>query len=158
MKLRITFALLVLTACLSATAAAQGSDAVVHAKVEQSPYKIKPGVAAPVEIIIDIDAGYHINSNKPAEEFLIGTSLKLDNLTGITFGRVVYPKAKTQKFDFSEKPMSVYEESVVLKFTARAAAAGNYTLKAKLTVQACDDKACLRPATIDIDIPIEVVK
>ena len=158
MKLRITLFLFILIGCLSATAAAQGSDTVVRAKVGQSPYKIKQGVAAPIQIIIDIDTGYHINSNKPAEEFLIGTSLKLDNLEGVTVTRVIYPKAKIQKFEFSEKPMSVYEESVVLKFTARAAAAGDYTLKAKLTVQACDDKACLRPATIDIDIPIEVVK
>lgn len=158
MKLKITLALFILIGCLSATAAAQGSDKVVHAKVGQSPYKIKQGVAAPIEIAIDIDAGYHINSNRPAEEFLIGTSLKLDKLAGITIGRVVYPKAKIQKFKFSDKPMSVYEGKVVLKFTARAAAAGNYALKGKLTVQACNDEACLRPSTINIDIPIEVVK
>ncbi|MEW6208199.1 MAG: protein-disulfide reductase DsbD domain-containing protein [Acidobacteriota bacterium] len=158
MKLRITLALLVLIGCLSATAAAQGSEKVVRAKAGQSPYRIKPGVAAPVEVIIDIDAGYHINSNRPAEEFLIGTSLKLEKLAGVTATRVVYPKAKIQKFQFSEKPLSVYDGRVVLKFTARAAAAGLYTLKGKLTVQACNDEACLRPATIDVDIPIEVAK
>ncbi len=158
MKSRITLALFVLIACLSATGAAQGSDKVVRAKAGQSPYRIKPGVAAPIEVIIDIGAGYHINSNRPAEEFLIGTALKLDKLAGITTTRVVYPKAKLQKFQFSEKPMSVYDGRVVLKFTARAASAGNYTLKGKLTVQACNDEACLRPATINIDIPIEAVK
>lgn len=158
MKLKITLALFVLILCLSATAAAQGSDRVVHAKAGQSPYKIKQGVAAPIEVVIEIDAGYHINSNRPTEEFLIGTSLKLEKLAGVTSTRVVYPKAKLQKFQFSEKPLSVYDGRVVLKFTARALSAGNYTLKGKLTVQACNDEACLRPSTIDVDIPIEVAK
>jgi len=45
--------------------------------------------------------------------------------------------------------------------TARAlgsAAAGSQTLKGKLTVQACNNQLCLRWQTVDVAIPIEVVK
>lgn len=139
---------------------ARPSDRVVKARAAQS-YKIKAGQSAQIEIIIEIDAGYHINSNRPAEEFLIGTSLKLEKLAGVTATRVIYPKAKLQKFEFATKPMSVYEGKTSLKFTARAlatAAEGSHTLKGKLTVQACNDQQCLRPATLDVSVPIEIVK
>lgn len=158
MKLRNLFISLFLIGCLGAIAAA--SDKVVKISAGQSPYKIKQGTAAQIEVIIDINAGFHINSNRPGDEFLIPTALKLDRLEGITTTRIIYPKAKIQKFPFSEKPLSVYEGRAVLKFTARALtskAPGNYNLKGKLTVQACNNEACLRPATIDVSVPIEVV-
>lgn len=158
MKLRNILVSMILVGCLGAMAAA--SDKVVKISTGQSPYKIKQGTAAPVEVIIDINAGYHINSNQPGDEFLIATALKLDKLDGITTTRVIYPKAKMQKFPFSDKPLSVYEGRAVLKFSARALvskAPGSYSLKGKLTVQACNNEACLRPATIDVTVPIEVV-
>jgi len=158
MKLRNLFVSLFLIGCLVAMASA--SDKVVKVSAGQSSYKIKQGAAAQIDVVIDINSGYHINSNRPGDEFLIATALKLDKLDGITTTRVIYPKAKMQKFPFSEKPLSVYEGRVVLKFSARALAAkapGNYTLKGKLTVQACNDEACLRPATINVSVPVEVV-
>jgi thioredoxin:protein disulfide reductase len=133
---------------------------VVKVKTSESAYKIKKGAAAQIAIVIDIDEGYHINSNRPAEAFLIATAVKFDRLAGVTPGRLVYPKAKIQKFEFSEKPMSVFEGQTILKFTARAlptAAPGSHTLKAKVTVQACNNEQCLRPQTLSLDIPVEVV-
>jgi thiol:disulfide interchange protein DsbD len=66
-----------------------------------------------------------------------------------------------QKFEFSPKPLSVYEGKALFKMTARALgslAAGAQTLRGKLTVQACNNQVCLRPQTVDVEIPIEVVK
>lgn len=158
MKLRNLLLSFLLIAGLSAMAVA--SDKAVKISAGQSPYKVKQGGVAQIEVIIDINPGFHINSNRPGDEFLIPTALKLEKLDGVTATRVIYPRAKTQKFPFSEKPLSVYEGRAVLKFSARSLAskaAGNYTLKGKLTVQACNNEACLRPATIDVNIPIEIV-
>ncbi|MCI0486056.1 MAG: protein-disulfide reductase DsbD N-terminal domain-containing protein [Blastocatellia bacterium] len=159
MKLR-KLSLFVLIGCLSAQALAQSSDKVVKVKPEESVYKVKKGASVPIKVVIDIDKGYHINSNRPREEFLIATALTIERLPGLTTTRVVYPKAKLQKFEFSETPMSVYEGKAVLSFTARAGAklaAGRHTLKAKLRVQACNDKVCLRPQNVNVEIPIEVM-
>lgn len=149
-----------MVAAMAATVMAQGTGKVVKVSPGESVYKIKKGAAAEIAVIIDIDDGYHINSNRPGEDFLIPTALKLERLAGIATTRIVYPKAKSQKFEFSQKPMSVYDGKAVIKFTARATpavATGAHTLKAKVTVQACDDKQCLRPQTLSLDIPIEVV-
>ena len=160
MKLRKMMMLFFMVTVMAVTVLAQGTGKVVKVSAGESVYKIKKGTAAEISVVVDIDNGYHINSNRPAEDFLIPTALKLERLAGITTTRIVYPKAKVQKFEFSEKPMSVYDDKAVIKFTARAtpaAAAGAHTLKAKLTVQACDDRQCLRPQTLSLDIPIEVV-
>jgi hypothetical protein len=160
MRLRNAIFLILFVSALSASAPAQGTGKVVKVKSGESVYTIKKGVPVEVAVVVEVDDGYHINSNRPAEDFLIPTSLKLERLAGLTTSRIVYPKAKTQKFEFSEKPMSVYDGQVVIKFTARALPAikaGAHALKAKVTVQACNDQQCLRPQTLALDIPIEVV-
>jgi thiol:disulfide interchange protein DsbD len=157
-KLVFLLALFIFTC---ATAMAQTSASVVKVRPEQSTNKIKSGTSAQISLVLDIDNGYHINSNRPTEKYLIPTTLKLDRLSGLTVAVVRYPKAKLQKFSFSDKPLSVFEGKAVLKFTARALpslAPGNHTLKGKLTLQACNDQLCLRPQTVDVDIPIEVSK
>lgn len=149
----------VVICCLSSSALAQGSAKVVKVTPGESVYKVKRGGSVQITVIVDVDDGYHINSNRPAEKYLIPTALKFDRTAGLTTTPIIYPKAKLQRFEFSQKPLSVFEGKAVLKLTARALASiatGNQTLKAKLTVQACNNQLCLRPQTIDVSIPLQV--
>ena len=138
---------------------AQGSAKVVKVNPGASAYQIKRGGAAQIAVNIEVGEGYHINSNRPAEKYLIATSLKIDRTAGLMTTPVIYPKAKLQKFEFSQKPLSVFEGKVALRFTARAMtslSAGDHALTGKLTVQACNNQQCLRPQTIDVKIPLQV--
>lgn len=140
---------------IGATALAQNSASVV--KVSAATVTVKKGGAGTATVTLDIQGGYHINSNRPSESYLIATALKLDKAPGLTLGTVVYPKAKMQKFSFSEKALSVFEGRTVLKFSVRAlAAATSQTVKGKLTIQACNNEQCLRPQTVNVSIPVEV--
>jgi hypothetical protein len=144
---------------LCSTGLAQGSAKVVKRSPGEQVYRIKKGASAPVRFLLDIESGYHINSNRPADKNLIATALKLERATGLASTAVVYPKPKVRKFQFSPKPLSVYEGRVELRFNVRAlpaAATGQQLLRGKLTVQACNEEACLRPSTVDVEIPIEV--
>ncbi len=159
MKLIRVLFLFALLAGLSAQALAQSSSSVVKVRPGASTYTVKQGTAAKLELVLDIDGGYHINSNRPNDRNLVATALKFDKMPGLVITPVVYPKAKMQKFEFSEKPLSVFEGSIVLRFTARALPnASANALKGKLTIQACNDQLCLRPQTVDVSIPIEIVK
>jgi len=152
-------ALFILAAAM--TAAAQTSASVIKVRPEHSSYKVKAGAATPLAVVVEINDGYHINSNRPADKNLIATALKFDRVAGLTVSPVVYPRAKMQKFEFSPRPLSVFEGKAVFKMTARALAslaAGSQTLRGKLTVQACNNQICLRPEKVDVAIPIEVVK
>lgn len=138
---------------------AQGSAKVVKVNPSEASYKIKRGGTVQIGVAIDVDEGYHINSNRPAEKYLIPTSLKFERIDGITTSPIIYPKAKLQKFEFSQKPLSVFEGKTLLKLTARALPSltpGAQTLKGKLTVQACNNQQCLRPQTVDVSIPLQV--
>jgi len=151
--------ILMLVGCLSPAVSAQGSAKVVKVAPAESVYKVKRGGSVQISIVIDVDEGYHINSNRPAEKYLIPTALKIERISGITTTPVIYPKAKLQKFEFSDKALSVFEGKAVLKLTARAfgsTAAGSQILKGKLTVQACNNQLCLRPQTVDVSIPLQV--
>lgn len=161
MNLRSVLFAFAVVGCMGASAVGQTSGKVVKLRAAEPVYKVKSGTAVEAAVVIDIEPGYHINSNRPAESFLIPTALKLQPFKGLTIARVLYPKAKLQKFSFSPKPMSVYEGKVLLKFTARALpsiADVIPVVKGKLTVQACNDQQCLRPQTIDVEIPFEVMK
>ena len=159
MKFSRVLFLFALVIGLSASAMAQSSSSVVKVRPGASSYTLKQGTAAKLEVVLDIDSGYHINSNRPNDRNLVATALKFDKMPGLVLTPVVYPKAKMQKFEFSEKPLSVFEGNTVLRFTARAlSAADTTTLNGKLTIQACNDKLCLRPQTVDVSIPIQVVK
>jgi hypothetical protein len=112
--------LLFVVGSLSSPTLAQGSAKVVKVSPGESIYKVKRGGSVQVAVIIDVDDGYHINSNRPAEKYLIPTVLKFERTAGLTTTPVVYPKAKLEKFEFSEKRLSVFEGKAVLKLTARA--------------------------------------
>jgi DsbC/DsbD-like thiol-disulfide interchange protein len=155
MQVRKIFFVLAIITLFSASAMAQSSASVV--KVSAASVKVKKGAAAVAVVTLNIGSGYHINSNRPSEAYLIATALKIQPQAGFTIGSVIYPKAKSQKFTFSQKPLSVFDGSAALKFSVRAAAtATSQTLKGKLTIQACNDQQCLRPQTVDVSIPVEV--
>src|SRR5215470_13087274 len=82
----------------------QTSAKVVKVGSAEQAYKIKKGSTAQVQVSLDIQSGYHINSNQPADKNLIATALKLDKVAGLTLTPVRYPKAKVKKFQFSPKP------------------------------------------------------
>jgi thioredoxin:protein disulfide reductase len=160
MRVRSAFFFPVLILGLSIPAMAQPSGKVVKVSTGEAVYKIKRGAASQIAVVLDIDEGYHINSNRPSEKFLVATAFKLDAAPGFSSTPVIYPKAKLQKFPFSAKPMSIFDGKAVLRLTLRAlpaAATGQQTLKGKLTVQACNQEQCLRPQTVDVNIPIEVM-
>jgi len=153
------FSFLLILVAATPVAFAQGSARVIKVKAGESSYKIKRSGTAQVSVVIEIENGYHINSNRPSDKNLIPTALRIERTVGVSASPVIYPKAKLAKFDFSPKPLSVFEGKTVLKLTVRALASltpGSHELKAKLTVQACNKEQCLRPQTVDVNIPLQV--
>jgi Disulphide bond corrector protein DsbC len=72
---------------------------------------------------------------------------------------VFYPKPQFEKYDFSPQPVSVFSGSfeIATRFKAPSnAAAGLTTVSGKLRYQACNNKECLPPKTIDLQLPVNV--
>lgn len=158
--MRVFGCVLALIAVLATSALAQSSADVVKASGALSVDKVKQGATVKAAVVVNISQGYHINSNRPLDKFLIPAALKIEPLNGVTASAIVYPAASMRKFPFSKTPMSVFEGRAIIRFSLRtlpSLAPGSYTLRAKLTVQACNDQACLPPKTLDVNIPFEVV-
>jgi len=121
----------------------------------------KRGETVHARIPISILPGYHVNSNTPSEDYLIPLALKWTPATlgALEGGEVVYPKATSEKYSFAEKPLSVYtgnfEMSVTFKVSATAAA-GPGVAVGKLTYQACNDRSCFPPKTVEVSVPYAV--
>ena len=121
-------------------------------------FKARRGGDLQVPLRLIIRGGYHINSDKPAEDYLIPTALTWPEIPLVVRG-VTYPKAKSVKYEFSSKPLLVYSGMVTVlsRFQVPAgAAAGEVRLAGKLRYQACNDKACLPPRTLDVAVAVTI--
>src|SRR6266481_7075313 len=90
------------------------------------PQKVtgKRNEAVQAKIPITVDAGYHVNSNKPAEEDLIPLRLTWTSTGALEGGEVVFPKPSLEKYEFSKEPLSVFTGSfnLVVNFKIGATA------------------------------------
>ncbi len=152
--------LLAFAACTQQQQAAKvtsSSTDVVRATT--SPVEIAAGGSADATVRVQVASGYHINANPPTYPYLIATELNVEPGEGITAGKPVYPASLSKKFPFAEKPLAVYEGNPAIKVplsAADSASKGAHTLRAKLRVQACDDKACYPPGTLDAAVQVTV--
>lgn len=108
------------------------------------------------ELKLSIRPGYHANSNTPTESYLIPFRLTWEP-GALEAAEVVYPKSKLEKYDFADKPISVFDGdfTVVTKFKRAAnPALGPGFLTGKLRYQACNDKMCLPPKTVEVKLPV----
>lgn len=106
-----------------------------------------------------IQDSWHINSNKPNEDFLIPSQL-ISKDPRFPFAKIVYPEAKNLNFEFSEQPVSVYDGDIVMAGLIQIdknLQLGEYKIPIQLRYQACNDITCLPPTTISDTLFIEVV-
>ena len=107
---------------------------------------------------LELQPGYHVNSDKPNDEYLIPLRLSWD-AGAVETVAVEFPKPALEKSDFSEKPLSVFTGNfeIVTKFKrAPGAVPGPGLLTGKLRYQACNDKMCLPPRNIAVKVPLLV--
>lgn len=108
-----------------------------------------------VPVAVRIRRGFHINSDRPNDPYLIPT--KLDwNPTPLRVESIDYPPAEEVEYDFSAKPLSVYSSriEIITTFRIESPPRNLAELRGALRFQACNDEACLPPRTIPVVVPI----
>lgn len=119
----------------------------------------KRGAAVQAKIPVAVDPGFHVNSNTPADETLIPLKLTWKSTGALEGGQVSYPKPSMEKYAFLDKPLSVFTGNfdVVANFKVAAnAPAGPGVAVGQLRYQACNDKACFPPKTVEVALPYTV--
>jgi DsbC/DsbD-like thiol-disulfide interchange protein len=148
--------------CLAAVAAsAQAPGQVVKAKVTMASQVARPRDIVRAAVVVEVLPGYHINDHHPSLDYLIPTEVKLEPSKQVTVNDITYPKGEPRKFAFSDAPLSVYEGTLRVDVALQVepkTLPGNYEVKGQLAYQACNDHACLPPASAPLLFSFKVAR
>jgi hypothetical protein len=119
----------------------------------------KRNAAVEAKIPVSVQPGFHVNSNTPSDEYLIPLKLTWTSTGALEGGAVAYPKPSLEKYEFAAKPLSVFTGDFSLGVTFKVAAnapAGPGAATGKLRYQACNDRACFPPKTVEVTVPYQI--
>ncbi len=111
-----------------------------------------------IALQISIKDHYHINSYEVNDPSLIQTSVAVDSKE-FKLLNSFFPEHKKLKFEFTENEINVYEGEIYAGLSLIASTPldnGMYELPVSFSYQACDDKVCYPPKTINEIIKIEI--
>jgi len=120
--------------------------------------KVRRGDTFTEKLRAELRPGFHVNSNTPSDEYLIPIRLTWTKAAADA-EQVIYPKPQMESLPFSEKPVSVFSGSFEIdtRFKASPSAApGMSMISGKLRYQACNNKECLPPRTVEVSFPIDL--
>jgi len=180
MRFRRTFGFCLLSLCCVGTAFVMSGNAASNFPLSQEPPNlssasavVKPHIFVSLDpvprarefkvaVVVDIASGFHMNSHKPSEEYLIATTLTPKLPPEFELIDTIYPKGQLEKFSFSpNQPLDVYSGSVtlLLRLSANAVAAlGPTEIPMVLRYQACNDSTCLPPVKFPLSAKFELAK
>jgi hypothetical protein len=137
---------------------AQAPGNAVLSIVPSTQLSIHRGGSADFTLKADLQPGFHVNSNMPGDDYLIPIKLTW-NKEPLEADQVTYPKPQMEKLSFSTNPISVYTGTfeIATHFKAPASAMpGMAFMNGKLRYQACNNKECLPPRTVDVRVTLDI--
>jgi DsbC/DsbD-like thiol-disulfide interchange protein len=116
----------------------------------------KRGTAFVETLKVVVQPGFHVNSDKPTDEFII--PLKLTWKDGpLEAKSTTYPKP--EEIQVGGEKLTVFTGAFNVQTDFKVpehAQPGTATMTGKLRYQACNDQMCFRPATMDVRLPVVI--
>ncbi|MBI2956501.1 MAG: hypothetical protein HYY26_04220 [Acidobacteria bacterium] len=159
---RLVLAALAVTAVTATFLEAQlpKAETVVQVRVEPAQLAAKSGRAADFTVVATIREGFHINSNKPLQDYLIPTRVELAEEGPFVLEGLKFPAGELKSFEFApDEKLSVYEGTVKVAARLRAKAeapTGQHTVRLIFHFQACNDQLCLPPARREVTLSVKL--
>lgn len=143
-----------------AGAQGQSMPPVVRARVVLATDRAHPASLVRAAVIAQIAPGFHINAHHPSFSYLIPTQARFTSSPLARVEKITYPVGRPMHFDFSQKPLSVYEGRLVIGMEVRIGRAAPSTIlpvRGTLSYQACNDHACFPPTSVPLAFKISIV-
>jgi uncharacterized protein len=139
-----------------------GGQEVVSARAAIEPEaKASPGAELAVTLTLSVKPGWHVYANPPGVETLKPTTVALAADQPASLVKVEYPAGASKVLASSgDEKVNLYEGKTALTARVRLARdlkPGPAALKLLIHYQACDDRACLAPASLAVTVPLTVV-
>jgi cytochrome c biogenesis protein CcdA len=142
--------------CLLLPAVTIGSAQGRPPRAEVTPLLEREGVPAGTParaaLAVALPHGLHANSDKPRDPSLIPMVLTIAPPAGIAVEEIVYPAPTDLKQQGSDLPLRVFERAFaigVILAVAPGTPPGEIVVPARLRYQACDEKMCYLPVTVE---------
>lgn len=122
---------------------------------------VHPGATFRAMADVEVEEGWHVNSNEPLEDFLIPTEIVFEPPEGFEVTAIFYPEAEHMEFEFWDTPLAVYERQFVAGVelsVSEGVEPGDYEIPGIIHYQACDDSQCLPPNEEAFTLPVTVVE
>jgi hypothetical protein len=144
-----------LALCLPCFISAQRGEQVASVTSPQT-LTIQRGKSSTETLNISLKPGFHVNSNKPTDEFLI--PLKLTWAAApLQSKQITYPASEDVQVGPEKLRVFTGKFTISTEFYAPPQATpGVAMMQGKLHYQACDNQSCKRPATLDVQVPISI--
>jgi hypothetical protein len=161
MKLTYRIAICFLAVLMPVAALAQGSAPSLS--VAPIPTVVAArGSKAALSVEMQVNRGFHVNSNKPLDELLMPTVVHLNPPEGIMIMNVKYPEAELLALPFmGNDKLSVYSGHFVVTAEVRipkAAPLGTQRVRGEVKYQACDNRQCFPPKSTALEFDVKVVR
>ena len=126
-----------------------------HAKVSVSVTEADVDrVHAVVEL--ELDDGWHVQSDQPAGDNLFATQIDISTDDWVLVN-AVYPPAEILSTSFQSDPLSVFSGKIRIPIELAPKGSTAVATVVDVRLQACDDKLCLLPETVRLEIPRKLI-
>jgi thiol:disulfide interchange protein DsbD len=136
------------------------SAGVVSTEGVASLRPIHPGTVFSIAVQLKIKEGWHVNAHEGLPEFFIPAELSLNPGSPVSLvSSSHYPAGEKKALGGATQAFPVYEGTVIFYADVKLSAdspIGKATLPFQLRVQACNNQVCLAPATVPVNISVEV--
>ncbi len=156
--IRRLFFAAVVTACLGAAP----PDPVAW-KLQNSPAApVKPGARFTVKLLATVQDGWHLYSLKPTAEGPIPTRIWIAEGQPFSLaGAVRSPEPRVMQDASFGMEVELYEGEAVFTLPVRVAPSappGAQKLVVNASYQSCNNKLCLPPKTVRVEVPVTIGK
>ena len=123
---------------------------------------VKAGARFTVKVTAEVQEGWHLYSLKPMAEGPIATRIWIAEGQPVTLaGAIAAPAPQVQQDPSFGMEVELYEGEAVFSLPVRVgagASAGAQKLVVSAAYQTCNNKLCLPPKTVKVEVPVTVVK
>ena len=153
---------LLLTAALAACLAAAPADPVAWKLQNPPTASVKAGAVFHVKLLAAVQEGWHLYSLKPMTEGPIATRIWIaEGQPFLLAGAVRAPEPRVMQDPSFGMEVELYEGEAAFTLPVRVApgtAPGAQKLVVSASYQSCNDKLCLPPKTVKLEVPITIGK
>jgi thioredoxin:protein disulfide reductase len=119
---------------------------------------VEPGGRVRLALRVVVPEGLHLQSDRPRDPTYIPTTLWVDPAAA-TVRELVFPPSTDFRVEGLAEALAVFEHDILIGVDAMipaAAVPGELTIPARLRYQACDNKVCYPPRSVDAAWKVKV--